>query len=102
VSAASIKIGLVTDQTGPLSFLGIANANLARLVVDDINAGGGLLGRRIELITEDSATDDKVAAAKAAKLVQDDRVDVIFGGIYSSTRLAIKGPAVVQGKKLYI
>jgi len=102
VSAASIKIGLVTDQTGPLSFLGIANANLARLVVDDINAGGGLLGRRIELITEDSATDDKVAAAKAAKLVQDDRVDVIFGGIYSSTRLAIKGPAVVQGKTLYI
>ena len=102
MSQASIKIGLVTDQTGPLSFLGIANANLARLVVDEINAGGGLLGRRIELITEDSATDDKVAAAKAAKLVQGDRVDVIFGGIYSSTRQAIKGPAVVQGKKLYI
>jgi branched-chain amino acid transport system substrate-binding protein len=102
MSQAPIKIGLVTDQTGPLSFLGIANANLARLVVDEINAGGGLLGRRIELITEDSATDDNVAAAKAAKLVQGDRVDVIFGGIYSSTRLAIKGPAVVQGKTLYI
>ena len=58
MSQAPIKIGLVTDQTGPLSFLGIANANLARLVVDEINAGGGLLGRRIELITEDSATDD--------------------------------------------
>ena len=102
MSHAPIKIGLVTDQTGPLSFLGIANANIARLVVDDINAAGGLLGRRIELIVEDSATDDSVAAAKAAKLVQQDRVDVIFGGIYSSTRQAIKGPAVVQGKKLYI
>ena len=102
MSHAAIKIGLVTDQTGPLSFLGTANANLARLVVDDINAGGGLLGRRIELLTEDSATDDQVAAAKAAKLVQEDRVDVIFGGIYSSTRQAIKGPAVVQGRKLYI
>ena len=57
MSHASIKIGLVTDQTGPLSFLGIANANIARMVVDDINAGGGLLGRRIELILEDGATD---------------------------------------------
>ena len=102
MSQASIKVGLVTDQTGPLSFLGIANANLARMVVDETNAAGGLLGRRIELITEDSATDDTVAAAKAAKLVQGDRVDVIFGGIYSSTRQAIKGPAVVEGKKLYI
>jgi branched-chain amino acid transport system substrate-binding protein len=102
MTQASIKIGLVTDQTGPLSFIGIANANIARLVVDDINAAGGLLGRRIELITEDSATDDQVAAAKAAKLVQQDRVQAIFGGIYSSTRQAIKGPAVVQGKTLYI
>jgi len=97
-----IKIGLVTDQTGPLSSLGIANANIARLVVDDINAGGGLLGRRLELIVEDSATDDAVAAARAAKLVQQDRVDVVFGGIYSSTRQAIKGPVVVQGKTLYL
>ena len=102
MSQAAIKIGLVTDLTGPLSVLGIANANLARLVVDDINAAGGLLGRAVELITEDSATDDTVAAAKAAKLVNDDRVDVILGGIYSSTRLAIKGPAVVEGRKLYI
>jgi ABC-type branched-subunit amino acid transport system substrate-binding protein len=102
MSHAPIKIGLVTDQTGPLSFLGIANGNIARLAVDDINAAGGLLGRRIELIVEDSATDDSVAAAKAAKLVQQDRVDAIFGGIYSSTRQAIKGPAVVQGRTLYI
>jgi ABC-type branched-subunit amino acid transport system substrate-binding protein len=97
-----IKIGLVTDQTGPLSSMGIANANIARLVVDDINAGGGLLGRRLELTVEDSATDDAVAAARAAKLVQQDHVDVVFGGIYSSTRQAIKGPVVAQGKTLYL
>jgi ABC-type branched-subunit amino acid transport system substrate-binding protein len=102
MSQAPIKIGLVTDLTGPLSFLGIANGNIARLVVDDMNAAGGLLGRRLELITEDSATDDRVAASRAAKLVQQDHVDVILGGIYSSTRQAIKGPAVVQGKTLYI
>src|SRR5207245_5133699 len=63
---------------------------------------GGLPGRRLELCLEDSATDDDVAAAKAAKLVEQDQVDVVFGGIYSSTRQAIKGPVVVEGKTLYI
>jgi ABC-type branched-subunit amino acid transport system substrate-binding protein len=98
----SIKVGVITDQTGALSFLGIANANVAKMVINDINAKGGLLRRQIDLYLEDSATRDSVAEAKATKLVQQDQVDVIFGGIYSSTRQAIKGPAVVKGKKLYI
>ena len=98
----SIKVGVITDQTGPLSFLGIANANVAKMVINDINAKGGLLGRKIDLYLEDSATTDSVAEAKARKLVQQDQVDVILGGIYSSTRQAIKGPAVVEGRKLYI
>ena len=97
-----IKVGLIADQTGPLSFVGLANANVARMVIGDINARGGLLGRQLELVLEDSATDDAVAAAKAAKLVQQDEVDVVFGGIYSSTRQAIKGPVVVEGRTLYI
>ena len=101
-ASSSIKVGVITDQTGPLSFLGIANANVARMVIADINSDGGLLGRPIELVLEDSATDDSVAEAKATKLVERDRVDVIFGGIYSSTRQAIKGAAVVRGKKLYL
>jgi len=98
----AIKVGVITDQTGPLSFAGIANANVARMVVADLNEEGGLLGRRVELILEDSATIDSVAEAKATKLVGHDRVDVILGGIYSSTRQAIKGPAVVKGRTLYI
>jgi branched-chain amino acid transport system substrate-binding protein len=100
--ARPIKVGVIADQTGPLSFIGLANANVARMIVGDINAKGGLLGRPIELLLEDSATNDAVAAAKAAKLVEEDHVDVILGGIYSSTRQAIKGPAVVKGRKLYI
>jgi ABC-type branched-subunit amino acid transport system substrate-binding protein len=100
--ADPIKVGVIADQTGPLSFVGAANANVARMVIGDINAKGGLLGRQLELYLEDSATDDAVAGAKATKLVQHDNVDVIFGGIYSSTRQAIKGPAVVQGETLYI
>src|SRR5213080_2760760 len=98
----SIKVGVITDVTGPLSFMGIANANVAKLVINDINAKGGLLGRQIDLYLEDSATTDSVAEAKATKLVEQDHVDVIFGGIYSSTRQAIKGPAVEKGHTLYI
>jgi branched-chain amino acid transport system substrate-binding protein len=98
----AIKVGVIADQTGPLSFAGIADANVARMVINDINAKGGLLGRQIDLYLEDSATIDSVAEAKATKLVQHDNVDVLLGGIYSSTRQAIKGPAVVKGKKLYI
>ena len=97
-----IKVGMIADQTGALSFMGIADANVAKMVIDDINASGGVLGRRVDLYLEDGATTDSVAEAAATKLVEQDEVDVIFGGIYSSTRQAIKGPAVVKGKKLYI
>ena len=70
-----IKVGVIADQTGPLSFVGLANANVARMVIGDINAKGGLLGRHVELILEDSATNDSVAAGKATKLVEHDHVD---------------------------
>ena len=97
-----IKVGVIADQTGPLSVMGLANANVARMVIGDLNARGGLLGRHVELCLEDSATNDVVAATRAAKLIEQDRVDVVFGGIYSSTRQAIKQPVVVQGRTLYI
>src|SRR5689334_9574200 len=101
-SGRSIKVGVIADQTGPLSVMGLANANVARMVIGDLNAKGGLLGRHVELCLEDSATNDLVAAERAAKLVEQDHVDVVFGGIYSSTRQAIKEPVVVKGKTLYI
>ena len=98
----SARVGLITDQTGALSFMGIANANVARMVIDDINAAGGLLGRPVELFIEDSATDDEVAEARAAKLVERVGVDVVVGGIYSSTRQAIKRPVVDEAETLYL
>ena len=61
-----------------------------------------MLGRPVELFIEDSATDDSVAEAVAAKLVDDVQVDVVLGGIYSSTRQAIKGPVVDKAETLYI
>ncbi len=97
-----IKVGVIADQTGPLSIMGLANANVARMVVGDLNAKGGLLGRSLELHLEDSATDDDAAARVARKLVEHDEVDIVLGGIYSSTRQAIKGPVVEDAGRLYI
>jgi ABC-type branched-subunit amino acid transport system substrate-binding protein len=59
-----IKLGVITDQTGPLSVMGIANANVAKMVIADINANGGLLGRQLELYLEDSETTDSVGEPK--------------------------------------
>jgi ABC-type branched-subunit amino acid transport system substrate-binding protein len=101
-SSGPIKLGVVADLTGPMSFMGIADANVARMVVDEINAAGGLLGRHIELHLEDSETTEEAAEASAAKLVQDVGVDVVFGGILSSTRQAIKAAAVTEGRTLYL
>jgi ABC-type branched-subunit amino acid transport system substrate-binding protein len=98
----AIRVGVIAEQTGALSFMGIADANVAKMVIDDINREGGLLGQQLQLIVEDGATTDSVAAAKATKLIEQDHVDVVFGGIFSSTRQAIKGPAVEKGKTLYI
>src|SRR3954466_12551681 len=96
------RVGIITDQTGPLSFMGIANTNTATMVVDDINRRGGVLGHPGELFIEDRATADEAAAAAAARLVDETRVDVVLGGIYSSTRQAIKGPVVERSRTLYI
>jgi urea transport system substrate-binding protein len=102
LSGEPIRVGVIADLSGPLSFVGLANANVAMMVVGDINEAGGLLGRRVELRVEDGATDDAVAAAAARKLVEEDTVDLVVGGIYSSTRQAIKGPVVTDGETLYI
>ncbi len=77
-----IKIGLIAELTGPLSFMGIANANLTTMLVDDINARGGLLGRPVKVVIEDGETIDGVAKTRTAKLIDVDKVDVVVGGIY--------------------
>jgi ABC-type branched-subunit amino acid transport system substrate-binding protein len=97
-----IKVGVISELTGPLSFMGIANANVCKMVIEDMNEAGGLLGRPIELIIEDGQTDDDAAKAAAAKLVHEDKVDLVVGGIFSSTRQAIRSEATEKGNTLYI
>jgi urea transport system substrate-binding protein len=99
---APIKVGIATDLTGAIGFAGNANANIAKMVVKDINDAGGVLGRPLELHIEDTASNESVAVANVRKLIQRDKVDVVLGGITSSMRNAIKDVIVTRGKTLYI
>ena len=74
----SVRVGVITDQAG-------ANVNVAKMVIDDLNDRGGLLGRPVELFVEDNAADDSVAEVAAVRLVER-AAGVVVGGIYSSTR----------------
>ena len=97
-----IKVGIATDLTGAIGYAGNANANIAKLAMKEINAKGGILGRPIELYIEDTASNEATAVANVRKLIQRDKVDVVFGGITSSMRNAIKDVIVTRGRTLYI
>lgn len=101
-AAGPIKVGIATDLTGPIGYAGNADANVAKMVVKDINDAGGILGRPLELHIEDTASNESVAVANVRKLIQRDKVDVVLGGITSSMRNAIKDVIVTRGKTLYI
>jgi ABC-type branched-subunit amino acid transport system substrate-binding protein len=101
-AADPIKIGIATDLTGPIGYAGIPNSNVAKMVIEEWNAAGGLLGRPLVMILEDTASNEAAAVTKVRKLVQKDKVDVVLGGITSSMRNAIKDTIVNRGKTLYI
>jgi len=68
-AADPIKVGIATDLTGPISWAGIVNANVAKMVIAEINKGGGLLGRPLQMVLEDTASNEQLAVTKVRKLV---------------------------------
>ena len=86
--AETIRIGHLTPLTGFLGPLGEYAVMGVNLAVDEINAGGGVMGRKIELIAEDSVN-PQTAATKAARLIERDKVVAIIGEISSASGLAI-------------
>lgn len=85
-----VKIGFDNPLTGAFAGLGKNELAGCRLARDQINAKGGVLGRRIELVEEDSTSDDVGAAvAKAAKLIERDKVNFLLGNINSALAAAM-------------
>lgn len=95
--ADAIKIGHITPRTGFLGPLGEYAAQAAQLAAEEINAAGGIMGRKLELILDDSPNPQQ-ASAKAERLVQRDRIVALLGEISSASALAIA--QVVQREKV--
>ena len=86
--ADSIKIPLAAPFTGPLASFGEGMKNGALLKAEEINAQGGINGRRVEIVLEDELCDPKEAATVATKLAGDPGVSVVVGHLCSSASLA--------------
>jgi branched-chain amino acid transport system substrate-binding protein len=89
----AIRIGHLTPRTGFLGQVGEYGYRGATLAVEEINAAGGVLGRKIELIAEDSVN-PATAVTKAQKLVERDKVVVLIGEVSSASAGAIAEQAV--------
>lgn len=86
--AGPVRIGHLTPRTGFLGPLGEYAVMSMDLVVDEINAGGGLMGRKIELLKEDSVN-PQTASTKAERMIERDKVVCIIGEISSASCLTI-------------
>jgi len=85
----TLKIGVVLPLTGALAVFGEDMVRAARLAADDVNAQGGIHGRFIELVVEDSQTNPSAAREAAWRLISEDNVSAIIGGAGSAESLAI-------------
>lgn len=95
-----IKIGHLTPRTGFLGTLGEYAVQAADLAIEEINAKGGILGRKVELIKEDSVN-PQTASTKAERLIERDKVSCIVGEISSASALTIAQVAQ-RTKNLFI
>ena len=84
-----IKIGNVDPLTGTYAAEGESQVRGAKMALAEINAKGGLLGRKVEFIVEDHGNDVGVAAQKAHKLIDQDRIDLLMGTVSSAASLSV-------------
>jgi branched-chain amino acid transport system substrate-binding protein len=97
-AAETVKIGLDNPLTGTFAALGKNELIGAQLALDEINAKGGILGRRVELLVEDSTSGDSATAVqKALKLIDRDKVDFLLGNINSALAQAMANTSFEKG-----
>src|ERR1700760_116616 len=87
--AQTIRIGVNEPLTGPFAASGTYVVNGAKIAADEINAKGGVLGKKLELVIEDNKSNPTEAAAVAEKLITSDKTPVMMGAWGSSLTLAV-------------
>jgi len=96
-AAEPIRIGAIFSVTGPASFLGEPERNTAKMLEEEINKAGGLLGQKIEVIVYDDEYDATKAVTAVDRLIKRDRVVAIVGPSGTGSTLAII-PKVEESK----
>jgi len=100
-AADTLKIGAILAVTGPASFLGAPEARTLEMLVEDINAKGGIIGKKVELLVKDSQGSPEKAVSFAKQLIEEEKVFAIIGPSTSGETMAIKNLAE-EGKTLLI
>ncbi len=92
-----LKIGALIPLTGPVAAFGGAVQNGNQMAVDEFNEKGGLLGRQVELVIEDSQCNAEAAVSAANKVIDQDGVKFIVGAICSSASIPVSEVATAKG-----
>ncbi|MFB2969825.1 urea ABC transporter substrate-binding protein [Aerosakkonema sp. BLCC-F183] len=85
----TIKVGILHSLSGTMAISEKSVVDAEQLAIDEINAAGGVLGKKIEPVIEDGASDWPTFAEKAKKLIDQDKVVTIFGCWTSASRKAV-------------
>ena len=89
VTDDTVKVGILHSVTGTMAISETGSVQAEKLAIDQINAMGGVLGRKIEYIQEDGASDWPTFAEKSKKLLVNDKVAAVFGCWTSASRKAV-------------
>ena len=92
-----VKIGVVGPHVGPVAWLGEFQKKGVNLAAEEINAAGGILGQKVELIFANDGATPATSVASVKKLIYSDKVCAIVGPINSSCAIAV-GPVVTEAK----
>lgn len=89
VTDSTVKVGILHSVTGTMAISETGSVQAEKLAIEQINAMGGVLGRKIEFVQEDGASDWPTFAEKAKKLLVQDKVASVFGCWTSASRKAV-------------
>lgn len=95
-----IKIGLNYPETGPYAKQGLDQKRAADLAAEEINAAGGIMGKKIQLVYRDTKSNAKIARENAIELYDKEGVPMIFGGSSSAVAVSV-GKTAKEKKKLF-
>jgi urea transport system substrate-binding protein len=100
-SGDTVRIGFLNSLSGTMAISEQTVHDSLQLAAEEINAGGGVLGKQLEIVSEDGQSEPTVFAEKAGKLITSDCVAAVFGGWTSASRKAMLPVFESQGSLLF-